>query len=151
MAVEAALVMRDELEAVGLRPSVKTTGGKGLHVYVRIERRYGFDETHSFARTLAERALAQSGSLMTLEFKKADRSGGVFVDIHRNGPGATLAAPFTPRALPGAPVSFPISWEEVTKCSPSDYTLLTTPELMDSPALAGYKIDQKNKQRLRTL
>lgn len=115
LAVVAALVIRKELEGRGLRPSVKTTGGKGIHVFARLERRYGFDQTHAFAVAAAKSAIEKEQSLMTLEFKKADRLGRVFVDVHRNGPGATLVAAFSPRARPGAPISFPITWSDLEK------------------------------------
>lgn len=151
MAVEGALLIREVLEDTGLRPMLKTTGGKGLHLYVRIERRYEFAKTHDFARTVAERAISGAESLLTLEFSKADRGGRVFVDVHRNGPGATVIAPFSPRARPGALVSFPITWDGLQKTSPSDYTLRTVPEMLNSRGVAEWKRGLKDKQRLSSI
>lgn len=149
LAVEAALIMREVLQEAGLEPLIKTTGGKGLHVYLRIERRYGFDQTHAVARRLAEKAIASAEALLTLEFKKADRGKRVFLDIHRNGPGATLVAPFSPRARPVAPVSFPITWEEMPDCSPSDYRIATVQGLLDSRGVAQWREGFKSKHRLQ--
>lgn len=148
LAVEAALIMRGVLQEVGLEPLVKTTGGKGLHVFMRIERRYGFDETHAVARRLADKAISKAKTLLTLEFKKADRGKRVFLDIHRNGPGATLVAPFSPRARPGAPVSFPITWDEVTHGAPGDYTVANVKGLLDSRGVAQWKDGLTSKHRL---
>jgi bifunctional non-homologous end joining protein LigD len=151
MAVEGAAVIRDALEKTGLRPLIKTTGGKGVHVYVRIERRYNFAQTHAFAVKVAEQAVEKAESLLTLEFSKAERGGRVFVDVHLNGPGATLIAPFSPRARRGALVSFPITWDELSKTSPDDFSLLTVPKLLDSPGIAEWKRGLKEKQRLSTI
>lgn len=148
MAVEGALLVRDVLKGMGLRPLLKTTGGKGLHVYLRIERRYGFPATHDFAWKVAERAVAVAETLLTLEFSKADRKGRVFIDVHRNGPGATLIAPFSPRARPGALVSFPITWDELPKASPDDYNLRTVPKMLRSKGVTAWKKGHKDKQRL---
>lgn len=151
MAVEGAHQIRDILEEAGLSPMLKTTGGKGLHIYVRIERRYGFPQTHDFAMKVAERAISNAESLLTLEFSKAERGGRVFVDVHRNGPGATIIAPFSPRVRPGATVSFPITWDELPKTSPSDYTLRTVPKLLNSKGVAAWRRGLKDKQRLPSL
>ncbi|MGH9194778.1 MAG: non-homologous end-joining DNA ligase [Acidimicrobiia bacterium] len=148
LAAEAALVVRDLLRELGLEPSVKTTGGKGLHVYLRIERRNRFGAVHEFAYKVGQRAVAAAENLMSLEFKKKDRGGRVFVDVHRNGPGATIVAPFSPRARAGAHVSFPVGWDGVPKTDPGDFNLATAAALLDSRPVKEWKAKLKEKQRL---
>lgn len=149
LAAEGALVMQDLLLELGLNPMIKTTGGKGLHVYLRVERRNDFGKVHSFAYAAGERAVSRAENLLTLEFKKKERGDRVFVDVHRNGPGATIIAPFSPRALPGAAVSFPILWDQLGSVTPGDFNLRTATELLNSPAVKEWKSGLREKQRLQ--
>lgn len=148
LAAEGALVLRDLLGEFGLQPLVKTTGGKGLHIYLRIERRNDFGKVHEFAYKVGERAVSRAESLLTLEFKKKERGGRVLIDVHRNGPGATIIAPFSPRARPGAPVSFPIACDQVSSVTPMDFNLRTVTKLLGSPAVEEWKSKLRERQRI---
>lgn len=123
-AVGAALLVRQALDDVGLVGAVKTSGAKGVHVIVPIERRVSMEDTAAVTRAIAKRAEALDPALATTAFLKEDRSGKVFVDATRTG-GATVVAAYSPRARPGVPVSFPVSWDDVTAVSPQDFTVTT--------------------------
>jgi len=120
----AALAMRDLLESYGLTSFVMTTGSRGLHVVVPIKRRYPFIDIRTFAKNLAQELANENPRALTLELLKAKRRGKIFIDYLRNGYGATAVAPYAIRALEGAPVATPVSWNELAKLdSPQKYTL----------------------------
>ena len=111
---EASLVVRDALVELGMTPFVKTTGSRGLHVYVAIERapkqKQVWTVAKAFARALAER----HPELLTAQYRIADRPPGrVLVDYNQNAWGRTLASVYSVRPRPRAPVSTPVTWEEV--------------------------------------
>jgi DNA primase len=133
MAVEAALVVLEVLADLGLPAGVKTTGGKGLHVVVPIERRVGQGALRGAASTLTAIVAERRPELVTDAFRKAKRGGRVMLDPSRNGLGATIVAPYSPRAREGAPVSFPVVPEELSTISPADVTVLTAAALLDRP------------------
>ncbi|MGH2723725.1 MAG: non-homologous end-joining DNA ligase [Actinomycetota bacterium] len=112
---DGALALREILEGIGLVPFVKTSGSKGLHVHVPLDRRVPFDEVRAFARRVAAAAAARDPDRLTTEQRKAKRRGRVFIDILRNGYGQTAVPPFAVRALPGAPVAVPVGWEEAAR------------------------------------
>jgi DNA ligase D len=142
-AVEVALMVLDVLDDLGMATGVKTTGGKGLHVVAPIERRYGADELRGAAARLTAIVVARRPDLVTDEFRKAKREGRVMLDPSRNGTGATIVAPYSPRAREQATVSFPVTTEELGTVSPEDFTISTVAGLLDRPgperwsALAG--------------
>ena len=111
---EAALVVRQGLEKVGMKPLVKTTGSKGVHVYVPIRRGPLQKRVWTFAKALAQTLAAQHPKLLTSEYRIADRpKGRVLVDYNQNAWGRTLASIYSPRPKPGATVSTPVTWEEI--------------------------------------
>jgi bifunctional non-homologous end joining protein LigD len=112
--VQVAQLVRQALETVELRGYPKTSGADGLHVLVPITRRQTFDDTREFAEIVA-RALASSHrGLVTTEWSKAKRRG-VLIDANQNGEGKTIASVYSVRPRPGAPVSTPLAWDEVTE------------------------------------
>jgi DNA ligase D len=129
-AVEVALLSRDALREEGLDGATKTSGSKGVHVYVPLRRRHTFDQVRIAANTIAERVVASAPDLVTAAWKKADRGGRVFLDTTRNAPGAHIVAAYSPRARPGAPVSFPVPWDELPGVTPMDFTVQTAPALL---------------------
>jgi bifunctional non-homologous end joining protein LigD len=129
-AVDVALLARDALREHGLDGVAKTSGSKGVHVYVPLARRHPFDEVRTAALRLAERVVAAAPDLVTVEFRKADRGGRVFLDTTRNGPGAHIVAVYSPRARPGAPVSFPVPWDQLEGSDPMDFTLRSAPDVI---------------------
>jgi DNA ligase D len=129
-AVEVAMIARDALREFGLDGAVKTSGSKGVHIYVPLSRRHTFEQVRLASTRIAERAVAAAPDLITVEFRKAGREGRVFLDTTRNGPGAHIVAAYSPRARPGAPVSFPVPWGELERVTPADFTIRTVPGLL---------------------
>jgi bifunctional non-homologous end joining protein LigD len=135
--VESAHQIRQFLMDSGLESFIKTTGGKGLHVVVPVQRRHDWDEVKEFARQVAERLVSLDPERYTANMSKAARRGKIFVDYLRNGRGATFVAPYSTRSKPGAPVSVPLSWEEVTEeMRPDQFNVLNLGE-----RLTGLKRD----------
>jgi bifunctional non-homologous end joining protein LigD len=113
---DAALVVRDALEALGMTPLVKTTGSKGVHVYVPIVRGPLQKQVWTFAKALAQALAAKHPKLLTSEYRIADRpKGRVLVDYNQNAWGRTLASIYSPRPKPGATVSTPLAWKEIER------------------------------------
>jgi bifunctional non-homologous end joining protein LigD len=114
--LEAALVVRDALETLGMSPLVKTTGSKGVHVYVPIKRAPLQKKVWTFAKALAQALAAKHSKLLTSEYRIADRpKGRVLVDYNQNAWGRTLASIYSPRPKPGASVSTPVTWREIER------------------------------------
>lgn len=111
--IQAARSLKAVLDELGLVSFLKTTGGKGLHVVVPLERRAGWAEVKAFSRDVARVVASRDEGRFTLEPGKAKRKGKIFLDYLRNSRGATAIAPYSPRARPGAPVATPLSWEEL--------------------------------------
>jgi bifunctional non-homologous end joining protein LigD len=113
---ETALVVRDALEALGMKPLVKTTGSKGMHVYVPIVRGPDQKEVWTFAKALALELASRHRALMTSEYRVANRpKGRILVDYNQNRWGSTLASIYSPRPRPLATVSTPVTWQEVER------------------------------------
>jgi bifunctional non-homologous end joining protein LigD len=100
-----------ELDVIGF---AKSTGSKGLHVHVPLDGTAGFDEVRELARALAAELVDRDPDRLTIEHRKDARHGRLFLDWLRNGYGQHAVAPFTLRALPGAPVATPLGWDEAT-------------------------------------
>ncbi|MES2071112.1 MAG: DNA ligase D [Pseudomonadota bacterium] len=111
--VEAAQLMRGMLQEVGLQSFVKTTGGKGLHVVAPITPGYEWDEVKAFARAIAEHMAQTLPDRFTANMRKSSRAGKIFIDYLRNAQGATAVAAYSPRVHENAPVSTPLSWDEL--------------------------------------
>jgi bifunctional non-homologous end joining protein LigD len=126
-AVAAAKLIRQALTDVGLAGAVKTSGAKGVHVYVPIEA--SGDDAAAATRAIAARAERLDPDLATTAFIKDDRAGKVFLDSTR-AHGATVAAAYSPRARPGVPVSFPVRWDDLDAITPADFTVHTVPALV---------------------
>ena len=122
-AVAAARLVRQVLVDLDLACVVKTSGAKGVHVYVPVAGAT-LEEAAWATRAIAARAAALDPDLATTAFVKDEREGKVFVDATRVG-SATVVAAFSPRVRPGAPVSFPVSWDDLDDVRPTDFTLHT--------------------------
>jgi len=129
---EAAVEVRDRLAALGLESFAKTTGGKGLHVVVPIERRIGWDDLKDFARGVAESMVRDAPGRYTDNMSKAKRKGKVFIDYLRNGRGATFIAAYSTRARRGATVSAPVRWDELGRVRPDGYDVRSLPRRLAS-------------------
>ena len=126
-AVAAALLVRQAMDDAGLAGGVKTSGAKGVHVFVPLTADTVVTDVAAATRALAARAARLAPELATTEFVREERGGRVFVDSTRAG-GATVVAAYSPRARPGAPVSFPVTWDELDRVRPGDFTVLTAAE-----------------------
>ncbi|HET9898579.1 MAG TPA: ATP-dependent DNA ligase [Streptosporangiaceae bacterium] len=124
LAVGAARLVRQALSELGLAGAVKTSGAKGLHVFVPLTGQSSSEDTAAATRALAARAERLDRDLATTAFIKEDRHGKVFVDSTRVG-GATVAAAYSPRIRPGTPVSYPVAWDELDNVAPADFTVHT--------------------------
>ncbi|MCT7658796.1 DNA polymerase domain-containing protein [Mycobacterium deserti] len=129
--VAVAMLVRQALADSGLAGAVKTSGAKGVHVFVPIDAAVPVEDVAAATRALAARAEALDPALATTAFIVGDRGGKVFVDSTRAG-GATIVAAYSPRLRPGTPVSFPLDWSDLDRVTPADFTVHTAID-----ALAG--------------
>ncbi|QGN47089.1 non-homologous end-joining DNA ligase [Micromonospora sp. WMMD558] len=128
-AVAAALLVRRALADAGLAGAVKTSGAKGVHVFVPVGGDATAEDMAAATRALASRAARLDPDLATTAFIREDRGGKVFIDSTRAG-GATVVAAYSPRLRPGVPVSFPVSWDDLPSVTPADFTIGTAPALL---------------------
>jgi DNA ligase D-like protein (predicted polymerase) len=131
--VAVAHLVRRALADCGLAGAVKTSGAKGIHVFVPIDTSSTappVEDVAAATRALAARAEALDPSLATTAFIVEDREGKVFVDSTRAG-GATVAAAYSPRLRPGTPVSFPLRWADLDQVTPADFTVHTALDALD--------------------
>ena len=112
-----AKLTKNVLEELGLVSFVKTTGSRGLHVLVPLNRRHEYDDVRAFAQSVAQVVHEREPKITTLEVRKAKRAGKVFIDTLRNSFSATAVAPYAVRPHPGAPVATPIYWEDLSSSS----------------------------------
>ena len=127
--VKVAHLVREALAAVGLEGAVKTSGAKGVHVFVPIDDHAPPEDTAAATRAIAVRTEQLDPSIATTAFMKEDREGKVFVDSTRAG-GATVISAYSPRVRPGVPVSFPVAWADLDDVTPADFTVHTAPDLL---------------------
>ena len=123
---EVARVVRATLHDFGLVGWPKTSGSRGVHVNVRIERRWTFDEVRRAALALAREAEQRAPALATSKWWKEERHG-VFLDYNQNAKDRTVASAYSVRPTPDARVSAPLTWDELDVCEPGDFTLATMP------------------------
>jgi bifunctional non-homologous end joining protein LigD len=107
-----AFKMRDLLAEFGLTPFLKTTGSRGLHIVIALDRKLPFDSVRAIARDIAEE-MTRRDSRVTTEQLKKNRGGRLFLDTNRNGTAQTAVPAFAVRAKDGAPVAMPITWHEL--------------------------------------
>jgi bifunctional non-homologous end joining protein LigD len=112
--IRAALLLRERLSDLGLSSFVKTTGGKGLHIVVPLTPDADWDTVKAFSGAVAQSIVRESPGQYIATMSKAKRKGRIFIDYFRNGRGATSVAAYSTRSLPGAPVSTPVAWDELT-------------------------------------
>ncbi|HTJ47410.1 MAG TPA: non-homologous end-joining DNA ligase [Kofleriaceae bacterium] len=145
--VEGAHALRARLDELGLESWVKTTGGKGLHVCVPIAPKLTWDELKDFSRGVAESIERAAPKAYTTNMAKARRVGRIFIDYLRNGRGATFIAPYSPRRRPGAAVSTPITWKELSAgIDPSSFTIATVPARLGAQRADPWKDLLASKQ-----
>jgi bifunctional non-homologous end joining protein LigD len=127
--VTVAHLVRQALSDVGLVGAPKTSGAKGLHIFVPIVDQVSNDDAAAALRALAARVERLDPTVATTAFMKEDLDNKVFVDSTRAG-GATVVAAYSPRARPGVPVSFPVGWGDLERITPADFTVRTAPGVL---------------------
>ena len=123
---EVTQVARAVLQDFDLAGWPKTSGGRGMHICVRLEGRWGFDEVRRGALALAREIEQRAPTLATSKWWKEERHG-VFVDYNQNAKDRTVASAYSVRPTPDARVSAPLTWDEVSECQPADFTLASMP------------------------
>src|SRR5947208_5646691 len=135
-----ALIVRDVLDEHGLRGWPKTSGSRGMHANVRIERRWSFDQVRRAALALAREVERRAPALATSQWWKEERHG-VFLDYNQNAKDRTVASAWSVRPTPDARVSMPLEWDEVADCDPAAFTLATAPARLAERGDASAGID----------
>ena len=128
--VQAAHLIRQALTDAGMAGAVKTSGAKGLHVFVPLAAGSSPEDVAAATRAVAVRAERIDPDLATTAFVKDEREGKVFLDSTRAG-GATVVSAYSPRIRPGLPVSFPVGWEDLEQVAPADFTIHNAAGLLD--------------------
>ena len=137
-----ALVCRELFDELGYVAWPKTSGSRGMHVYVRIERKWGFGEVRRAALAVAREVERRAPELATSKWWKEERHG-VFLDYNQNAKDRTVASAYSVRPLPDARVSTPLTWDEVTDCEAADFTVRTVPDRFARLGDVGAGIDDR--------
>jgi bifunctional non-homologous end joining protein LigD len=144
----AAHQLKEVLDVLGLPSMVKTSGKRGLHVVVPIERRYTTEEVRGFGLAVARATASRHPDLLTVEMRKARRGGRLLLDWSRNGASQTVVAAWSPRAHPAGTVAMPLSWAEVDRSlDPTAFTLATA---LDRPDRWADPVPPQRLERART-
>ena len=129
---EIALRLKELLDGLSLSSFAKTSGRTGLHIFVPIVRQFNYDAVRSMSETIGRFLLRERPRDVTMEWSVQKRTGKVFVDHNQNIRGKTVASVYSPRASAEATVSMPLSWDEVGKVFPTDFTILNTPQRLQT-------------------
>ena len=147
--VEAAQLLRELLQMLGLSSFVRTTGGKGLHVVVPLVRRSPWDEAKQFARDVADAMVRHDSRRYIATASKAKRTNKIFVDYLRNSRGATAIASYSTRARPGATVATPLTWDELASgVQPSEFNIETVAKRLAQQRQAPWQEISKLRQSI---
>lgn len=129
----AALTLKQVLDAMELPSVVKTSGKRGLHVLVPVERRYSSSELRGLTLAIGKATTSLAPDRLTVQMRKAERKGRLLVDWSRNGSSQTIVCAWSPRATPEATVSMPVTWDEVAEgIDPAAFTVATAPDRDDA-------------------
>jgi bifunctional non-homologous end joining protein LigD len=118
--VDAAFLLREKLQALGLAPFAKTTGGKGVHLVCPIKPEFGWSVVKPFSKTVAASLAAENPDRFTTAIAKSKRTGKIFIDYLRNDHHATAIAPYSVRAKPGLPMACPVRWSALRSVHHAD-------------------------------
>ena len=140
--VQVAHVVHEVLTELGLTGWLKTSGSRGLHVLVRIERRWSFDQVRRAALALAREVERRAPNLATSAWWKEERRG-VFIDYNQNAKDRTVSSAYSVRPKPDARVSAPLAWNELDACNPADFTLWTMPKRLQTVGDPHAAIDER--------
>jgi bifunctional non-homologous end joining protein LigD len=148
---EVALDLKKLFDDLKIKSYVKTSGKTGIHIFVPIDNLYTFDQTRSFARVIARSMTRRYPKKITTEWDTSKRSGKVFFDYNQNSRGKTIASIFSPRPVESAAVSFPVRWEDLLDVVPTNFTLLSVPEILNTNTYNPWNDLMANKQNLNEI
>ena len=140
-AVEAAQALRELMAGIGLTAWAKTSGNRGVHVYARVRPAHEFLAVRHGVIGIARELERRLPDLVTSSWWKEERGERVFVDFNQACRDRTIASAYSPRPLPGAPVSMPVTWDELATVVPGDFTVLTVPDVVEDRGDAWEGID----------
>ncbi len=140
-AVEAAVALRELMAELGLTAWAKTSGNRGVHVYARVAPTHEFLDVRHGVIGIARELERRLPDLVTTSWWKEERGERVFVDFNQACRDRTIASAYSPRPLPGAPVSMPVTWDELATVAPGDFTVLTVPDVLEDRGDAWTGID----------
>ncbi|CCH77000.1 DNA ligase [Nostocoides japonicum T1-X7] len=141
-AVEAAYALKEVMEGIGLTPYAKTSGNRGVHVFARIAPTREFLDVRHGVISIARELERRLPDLVTTAWWKEERGERVFVDFNQACRDRTIASAYSPRPIPGAPVSFPVTWAELREATSEEFTVLTVPEIVRDRGDAWADIDE---------
>jgi bifunctional non-homologous end joining protein LigD len=142
--INTALLLKEKLDALGLRSYVKTSGKQGMHVVIPIVAGYTFQQTRNFVHQIGK-LLSQESEIVVSELSKSKDAGTIFIDYLQNSHGRTMVCPYSLRATPKATVSTPIEWADVKKgLNPEEFNILNVAKIQKDP----WKELLRNKQKL---
>ncbi|MFP4016905.1 MAG: non-homologous end-joining DNA ligase [Halanaerobiales bacterium] len=122
--ITVALLIKQVLDELSIQAFLKTSGKSGLHIYITLMERYTYEQAKNFLRSIAEMVIKLKPDLATIEWRKKEREGRVYIDYRQNGRGKTLPVPYSLRPTPAATVSAPLKWEELNHhIRPEDFTM----------------------------
>ena len=140
-AVEAAVALREVMSEIGLTAFAKTSGNRGVHVYARVAPTHEFLDVRHGVIGIARELERRLPDLVTTSWWKEERGERIFVDFNQACRDRTIASAYSPRPLPGAPVSMPVTWAELATVAPGDFTILTVPDVLEDRGDAWADID----------
>jgi bifunctional non-homologous end joining protein LigD len=141
--VAAAFFVKEELEALGLTPFVKTSGGKGLHVVVPLKPKLDWKKVHAGTGEIAARIARAAPETFVVNMAKDKRTKRIFIDFHRNGRLATAVAPYSLRARNNLPASAPVNWQDLQSIdAPEDLNYSTLPGFLNNSGDPWVAMDQ---------
>ncbi|NLB51650.1 MAG: DNA polymerase domain-containing protein [Syntrophomonadaceae bacterium] len=152
-----AQILNQLLTSLGLHSYLKTSGSLGLHIYVPVINKYTYEEIRVFANKIAALVASSTAKISTIERSVRLRGDKIYIDYLQNGRGKTLCSVYSVRPRPGAPVSTPLEWDELTEVTPADFTIKTIiPRLKErgelfAPVLTDKQSLENAQQKLKSL
>jgi bifunctional non-homologous end joining protein LigD len=149
--VDVAMDLKDLLDELNIESYVKTSGKTGLHVFVPVAPIYTYDQTRSFAEIIGRMLSRRNADKITMEWNSSNRKGKIFFDYNQNAKGKTLASIFSVRPTISASVSMPVKWRQLSDIQPTDFTLVSVPDILSANGDAWSTIYQKKQDLLKMI
>jgi bifunctional non-homologous end joining protein LigD len=150
-AVEVAYLLKDLFDDLKIESFIKTSGKTGLHIFVPVTNLYTYEQTRSFAEVIGKLLLRRYPEKITMEWDTTKRKGKVFFDHNQNARGKTIASVFSARPTESATVSMPIRWDNLSSVLPTDYTILTVPDILNKKSANPWINMLEKKQDLNKI